>query len=267
MAVPANVDGVEDINEFPDSGTNMTIISSQLVRHMTSLPWSRPPLVGGGSVTPCGTVCLRIFVGDIPGAVEAAVLENNTLPLILGEDWFCASRTQLLVKPPHSSQLRHPGRNSVVNCSESILPRMGNAVILLNSNFWKWHRAPTTSAGLQLEFLPEDQKHVWTLMSSSTCSIGAALPVTTTVYTPATPISSLVKDSYHRETTPSSHLRFEYQLSTAVPTAPTTLRATIKAVALAMPKALIVPKAPALPEVAHHDFSASFANPVRRNRA
>lgn len=55
---------------------------------MTPLLWSRRPLVvvGGGSVTPCGTICLRISVGDISGVVEAAVLENNTLPLILGED-------------------------------------------------------------------------------------------------------------------------------------------------------------------------------------
>lgn len=84
MVVPANVASVGDVDEFPNSGSKMTIISSQLAKHMTPLPRSRPPLVvvGGSSVTPCETVHLRTSVGDISGFVEAAVLENNALPFL-----------------------------------------------------------------------------------------------------------------------------------------------------------------------------------------
>lgn len=38
IVVPANVAVVRDINGFPDSGSKMTIILSQLVRHVTPLP-------------------------------------------------------------------------------------------------------------------------------------------------------------------------------------------------------------------------------------
>ncbi|KAG0421792.1 hypothetical protein HPB47_002343 [Ixodes persulcatus] len=150
MIVPVTVAGVGPVDAFPDSGSKMSIIYLRLVSRLNLLPWNKPPLVvvGGSSVTHIGFVCIRISVGAISGLVEAAVLPQNALPFILGEDWFCASQVELLVRPPFPSQLRHPGKNIIIDCQERLLPRMANAVLLENSALSK-SRMPYTPDGLK----------------------------------------------------------------------------------------------------------------------
>ncbi|XP_042147578.1 uncharacterized protein LOC121836681 [Ixodes scapularis] len=165
MIVPVTVAGVGPVDAFPDSGSKMSIISLRLVSHLNLLPWSKPPLVvvGGGSVTPIGSVCIRISVGPISGLVEAAVLPQNALPLILGEDWFCASQVELLVRPPLPSQLRHPGNNIIIDCQERLLPRMANAVLLENSALSK-SRMPCAPDGLQTSPIFPEEQPAWSLL-------------------------------------------------------------------------------------------------------
>ncbi|KAH6947366.1 hypothetical protein HPB50_018519 [Hyalomma asiaticum] len=68
----------------------------------------QPPLVvGGTTVAPAGAIHLKISVGPITGLVEAAALDNNAVPLILGEDWFSASHAQLVFQPPMPTEIRH----------------------------------------------------------------------------------------------------------------------------------------------------------------
>ncbi|CAN7941779.1 unnamed protein product, partial [Ixodes hexagonus] len=105
--VTADVRGIGHLDAFPDSGSSITLISAKHVSGLQLLPWAAAPLivVGGGTITPVGSACLRISVDDISGVVEAAVLENNPLPLILGDDWLCAARTELHVKPPRLPEI------------------------------------------------------------------------------------------------------------------------------------------------------------------
>ncbi|KAH7942349.1 hypothetical protein HPB49_023223 [Dermacentor silvarum] len=90
---------------FPDTGTKITIVTKSAIKNLPLMPWTREPLavVGGSSVHPEGTVCLKITVGPITALVEAAVISNNVLPVILGEDWFRASNTRLVFEPLNSS--------------------------------------------------------------------------------------------------------------------------------------------------------------------
>nr|XP_050030108.1 uncharacterized protein LOC126526235 [Dermacentor andersoni] len=98
----AQVKGLGEISAFPDSGSNVTILAARLASNLNIEPWTKPPLlvVGGSSVMPEGSVFLRITIGPLSAVVEAAVLERNALPLILGEDWFYAAQAELHFKPP-----------------------------------------------------------------------------------------------------------------------------------------------------------------------
>ncbi|KAG0411431.1 hypothetical protein HPB47_011446, partial [Ixodes persulcatus] len=164
--VTADVRGIGHLDAFPDSGSSITLISAKHVSGLQLLPWaaSSPRRRGGGTITPIGSACLRISVDDISGVVEAAVLENNPLPLILGDDWLCAARAELHVKPPRLPEIHQPHRKLVVPCVEKTLPRMSNAVLLQETVIRTWHAAPTTPTGLQLEPILEDQKPHWTTL-------------------------------------------------------------------------------------------------------
>ncbi|KAH6939755.1 hypothetical protein HPB50_021559 [Hyalomma asiaticum] len=87
--VNATIAGIGQVDAFPDSGSKVTLVSRHLVSSLPLLPWTRPPLVvvGGTTVAPAGAICLKISVGPITGLVEAAALDNNAVPLVLGEDW------------------------------------------------------------------------------------------------------------------------------------------------------------------------------------
>lgn len=53
---------------------------------------------------------LDMSVGEISARVSATVLENNMLPLILGEDWFEAAGAELHMRPPHPTEIcKHKG--------------------------------------------------------------------------------------------------------------------------------------------------------------
>lgn len=121
-------------------------------------------------MTPIGSVCIRISVGAISGLVEAAVLPQNALPLILGEDWFCASQVELLVRPPLPSQLRHPGNNIIIDCQEKLLPRMANAVLLENSALSK-SRMPCAPDGLQTSPIFPEEQPAWSLLEKTAMHI------------------------------------------------------------------------------------------------
>ncbi|KAH7969333.1 hypothetical protein HPB52_016760 [Rhipicephalus sanguineus] len=77
--VTAQVKGLGEISAFPDSGSNVTILAASLASNLKIEPWTKPPLLV---------------------LVEAAILERNALPLILGEDWFYAAQAELHFKPP-----------------------------------------------------------------------------------------------------------------------------------------------------------------------
>ncbi|KAH6933083.1 hypothetical protein HPB50_011899 [Hyalomma asiaticum] len=83
--VNATIAGIGQVGAFPDSALSDTCFSSpgQLFT----------PLVAGGTT--------------VAPAVEAAALDNNAVPLILGEDWFSASHAQLVLQPPMPTEIRH----------------------------------------------------------------------------------------------------------------------------------------------------------------
>ncbi|KAH7962897.1 hypothetical protein HPB52_018557 [Rhipicephalus sanguineus] len=135
--VNATIAGIGQVDAFPDSGSKVTLVSRHLVGSLPLLPWTRPPLavVGGTTVAPADAICLKISVGPSTGLVEAAALDNNAVPLILGEDWFAASHAQLVFQPPMPSEIRHSTTGTSVRCHERLLPRMSNAVMIQGSSF------------------------------------------------------------------------------------------------------------------------------------
>ncbi|KAG0444383.1 hypothetical protein HPB47_013856 [Ixodes persulcatus] len=63
--------------------------------------------VGGTTVLPAGAALLRITIGPIAAVVEAAVLEHNIVPFIIGEDRFRAAQARLIFEPPQPVRLQH----------------------------------------------------------------------------------------------------------------------------------------------------------------
>lgn len=165
--VNATIAGSGQVDAFPDSGSKVTLVSRHLVRSLPLLPWTRPPLVvvGGTTVAPAGAICLKISVGPITGLVEAAVLDNNAMPLILGEDWFAASHAQLVFQPPMPTEIRHPTTGTSVRCYERLLPRMSNAVMIQGSSFNYHVSGHHSSAGLQRMPLPGPDEPPWLALS------------------------------------------------------------------------------------------------------
>ncbi|KAH6936807.1 hypothetical protein HPB50_023193 [Hyalomma asiaticum] len=161
--VNATIAGIGQVDAFPDSGSKVTLVSRHLVGSLPLLPWTRPPLVvvGGTTVAPAGAICLKISVGPITGLVEAAALDNNAVPLILGEDWFSASHAQLVFQPPMPTEIRHSTTGTSVRCHERLLPGMSNAVMIEGSSFNCHVSGHHSSGGLQQMPLPGPDEPPW----------------------------------------------------------------------------------------------------------
>ncbi|KAH6925719.1 hypothetical protein HPB50_008972 [Hyalomma asiaticum] len=155
------------VDAFPDSGSKVTLVSRHLVSSLPLLPWTRPPLVvvGGTTVAPAGAICLKISVGPITGLVEAAALDNNAVPLILGEDWFPASHAQFVFQPPMPTEIRHSTTGTSVRCHERLLPGMSNAVMIKGSSFNCHVPGHHSSGGLQRMLLPGPDEPPWLALS------------------------------------------------------------------------------------------------------
>ncbi|XP_070384403.1 uncharacterized protein [Dermacentor albipictus] len=181
----AAIAGVGEHEAYPDSGSNVTLISKAILPSAMILPWTNFPLavVGGGTALPVGSALLKITIGPITGVVEAAVLDNNVLPLILGEDWFLAARARLIFQPPEPTQLQHPATGVTLLATQRLVPRMANAVILARSELF----APAEAASqdcLQREPLPSPEEPPWQVLVAKTVpleSSTATLQVCTTV--------------------------------------------------------------------------------------
>ncbi|XP_049270932.1 uncharacterized protein LOC125758148 [Rhipicephalus sanguineus] len=151
----ATLSGVGECEAFPDSGSKVTLISKTLVPASMIIPWTEPPLVvvGGSTVLPVGAAFLKISIGPATGVVEAAVLEDNVLPLILGEDWFSAAQARLIFEPPKPTQLQHTATNSTITANQKLGPRMANAVIPTRSVLFPETR-PSSKDCLQRQLRP-----------------------------------------------------------------------------------------------------------------
>ncbi|KAG0434369.1 hypothetical protein HPB47_019152 [Ixodes persulcatus] len=105
----ATITGIGNYDAFPDSGSKLTLIAKSLVPERMLQLWTEPPLavVGGTTVLPAGAALLRSTIGPIAAVVEAAVLEHNILPFIIGEDWFRAAQARLIFEPPQPVRLQH----------------------------------------------------------------------------------------------------------------------------------------------------------------
>lgn len=99
--------------------------------------------------------------------MEAAVLEKNALPLILGEDWFYSAQAELHFKPPHLPVICQPSTNTVVQCKEELLPRMPNAVILTASALSRFDPPHTTREPLQVDFEPDETEPLWSKLNKA----------------------------------------------------------------------------------------------------
>ncbi|KAH6921163.1 hypothetical protein HPB50_027847 [Hyalomma asiaticum] len=165
--VNATIAGIGQVDAFPDSGSKVTLVSRHLVSSLPLLPWIRPPLVvvGGTTVAPAGAICLKISVGPITGLVEAAALDNNAVPLVLGENWFSASHAQLVFQPPMPTEIRHSTTGTSVRCHERLLPRMSNAVMIKGSSFNCHVSGHHSSGGLQQMPLPGPVEPPWLALS------------------------------------------------------------------------------------------------------
>ncbi|KAG0423636.1 hypothetical protein HPB47_000596 [Ixodes persulcatus] len=155
--IQADIPAIGKIDAFPDSGFKLTILSHDVVKSSSLLPWTKPPIavVGSGTVVPSGTLRTRISVGPISGVVEVVVLARNPLPLILGEDWFEAAHAELVVRPPNPTEIRHPSTGAALLCQEKVLPRMSNAVLLCTTNLPSATPTVPVTGGLHLEPLPD----------------------------------------------------------------------------------------------------------------
>ncbi|XP_042149026.1 uncharacterized protein LOC121837496 [Ixodes scapularis] len=132
----ATITGIGDYDAFPDSGSKLTLIAKSLVPERMLHPWTEPPLevVRGTTVLPAGAALLKITIGPIAGVVQAAVLEHNILPFIIGEDWFRAVPVRLIFEPPQPVRLQHTVTGLSIIAEQKLAPRMSNAVILTQSS-------------------------------------------------------------------------------------------------------------------------------------
>lgn len=161
--IQADIPLIGTVDAFPDSGSKHTILSLDVIGSTNLLPWTKPPIsvVGGGAVMPAGTLCTRIAVGPISAVLEVLVLARNPLPLILGEDWFEAAHAELLVRPPHPTEIHHPSTGVVMRCLEKVLPRMSNAVVLSSSPTSPFTPAASCTGCLQFSPLPDNTQPTW----------------------------------------------------------------------------------------------------------
>lgn len=165
----ATLSGVGECEAFPDSGSKVTLISKARVPASMIIPWTEPPLVvvGGSTVLPVGAAFLKISIGPATGVVEAAVLEDNVLPLILGEDWFSAAQARLIFEPPEPTQLQHRATNVTITASQKLVPRMANAVISARSSLFPQAR-PNFKDCLQRDTLPSSEQPPWQALAAQT---------------------------------------------------------------------------------------------------
>lgn len=119
---------------------------------------------------PTGSVFLRISIGPLSAIVEAAVLERNALPLILGEDWFYAAQAELHFKPPQLSVICQPVNNIVVQCKKELLPRMSNAVILTTSTLSRFEPLHSTAEPFQVEYELDEGEPLWSQLNKASMS-------------------------------------------------------------------------------------------------
>ncbi|KAG0428331.1 hypothetical protein HPB47_024677 [Ixodes persulcatus] len=82
--------------------------------------------VGGTTVLPAGAASLKITIGPIAGVVQAAVLEHNILPFIIGEDWFRAAQARLIFEPPQPVRLQHTATVTHSTHSQALTPPPSN---------------------------------------------------------------------------------------------------------------------------------------------
>ncbi|KAG0415334.1 hypothetical protein HPB47_007486, partial [Ixodes persulcatus] len=96
--------------------------------------------------------------------VEAAVLERNALPLILGEDWFRIAQAELHIRPPELPIICQLDRTIVLQCTE-LLPRMSNAVILTRSAISQFDPPHSTAEPLQTKHEPDEVALLWSAVA------------------------------------------------------------------------------------------------------
>ncbi|KAH7970693.1 hypothetical protein HPB49_014390 [Dermacentor silvarum] len=121
---------------FPDTGSKITILTKSAINNLPLMPWAREPLaiVGGSSVHPEGTACLKITVDPITALVEAVVISNNVLAVILGEDWFRASNTRLVFEPPNPAEIHHLASGTVIQAHQKLYPHASCALKVLKGH-------------------------------------------------------------------------------------------------------------------------------------
>ncbi|KAH7966472.1 hypothetical protein HPB49_016690 [Dermacentor silvarum] len=200
---------------FPDTGSKITIVTKSAIKNLPLMPWTREPLtvVGGSSVHPEGTVCLKITVGPITALVEAAVISNNVLPVILGEDWFRASNTRLVFEPPNPAEIHHLASGTVIHAHQKLYPHASCTVIPRQSFLAQCTEVPC-SGGLQEAPLPGMQP-LWKPLCKSLPEQATVAPEGTVAITihPDRPPAFVAKDLSEMQqvalsTTLSDHLTF-----------------------------------------------------------
>lgn len=97
-------------------------------------------------------------------------MTNNALPLILGEDWFCAARAELHVKPPQPSEIHQPSTKTIIQCRDQLMPRMANAVILTISALSHFDAPDAKADALQLAHEPDENEPLWSKLAKAAAS-------------------------------------------------------------------------------------------------
>ncbi|KAH7941601.1 hypothetical protein HPB49_015190 [Dermacentor silvarum] len=199
---------------FADTGSSITIVTKSAIKNLPLMPWTREPLtaVGGSSVHPEGTVCLKITVGPITALVEAAVISNNVLPVILGEDWFRATNARLVFEPSNPAEIHHMASGTVIQAHQKLYLRASCTVILRQSFLAQSTEVPC-SDGLQEAPLPG--KALWKPLCKSLPEQATVAPEGTVAITihPDRPPAFVAKDLSEMQqvalaTALSDHLKF-----------------------------------------------------------
>ncbi|KAG0443219.1 hypothetical protein HPB47_015164 [Ixodes persulcatus] len=167
----ATITGIGNYDAFPDSGSKLTLIAKSLVPERMLHPWTEPRLavVGGTTVLPAGAALLKITIGPIAAVVEAAVLEHNILPFIIGEDWFRAAQARLIFEPPQPVRLQHTATGLSIIAEQKLAPRMSNAVVLTQSSLVSQVQTMSQDC-LQREPLPSPEQPTWQAFAQETPS-------------------------------------------------------------------------------------------------
>lgn len=171
---------IREIVAFPDTGSfscNNHIIQTGRATKCFPMGKTTRPRCWRWLSEPCWNCLPPEDSWKISAVVGAAVKTNNTLPLILGEHWFCASQAK-----PHL-----PSTKTIIQCYKEPMQQIANAVVLTTAALSPFYATDVKAGTLKLTHGLNENEPLWSKLAkvavskvhpASTVRSAAANPTT-----------------------------------------------------------------------------------------